>query len=130
MIDDQALRMIDANLNRLREGIRVVEEICRFVFNNASMAKELKNLRHLVRSSAALEALKTRDSQNDVLRPTITVENDRSDLQSVLIANFKRSQESARVLEELLKLFNTDEAEQFKQIRYTLYTLEKQLLTK
>ncbi len=34
MIEKNTLRLIDANLNRLREGIRVVEDIFRYVYND------------------------------------------------------------------------------------------------
>ena len=44
--------------------------------------------------------------------------------------NFKRAEESARALEECLKLINTAEAEKFKQIRYALYDVEKSFFEK
>ncbi len=118
------LRLIDANLNRLREGIRVVEDIFRYVYNNKEIATKLKNLRHLVRTQNYIELLQTRDVANDVLRSSIKSEQNRDDLTSILIANFKRAQESARVLEEFTKLSSIEDSENFKYIRYELYTLE------
>lgn len=118
------LRLIDANLNRLREGIRVVEDIFRYVYNNKEIATKLKNLRHLVRTQNYIELLETRDVANDVLRSSIKSEQNRDDLTSILIANFKRAQESARVLEEFTKLSSIEDSENFKYIRYELYTLE------
>lgn len=122
------LRLLDANLNRLREGVRVAEEICRFVFDDANLARSLKELRHNARTVLYDECLQSRDSDEDVLRPTLSIETDRADIKAVLIANFKRAQESARTLEEILKLHNTQEAEKFKSIRYALYTLEKSVV--
>lgn len=122
------LRIIDANLNRLREGIRVVEDILRYGFNHKAFAVALKNLRHQCKVDAYLEILQTRDSTNDVLQPSTKCEQKRDDLQGIFIANFKRAQESARVLEELLKLDSIILSEHFKTIRYTLYTLEKEIL--
>ncbi|MFA9374397.1 thiamine-phosphate pyrophosphorylase [Poseidonibacter sp.] len=118
------LRIIDANLNRLREGIRVVEDIFRYVYNDKTTALKLKELRHLSRLTLYLELLQTRDIKNDVLRESIKSEQNRTDLDSILIANFKRAQESSRVLEELCKLISIEDSENFKYIRYELYNLE------
>jgi hypothetical protein len=121
-------RVIDANLNRLKEGIRVVEDIMRYRDNNTKISRKLKSLRHLAKIENYLDFLAYRDSINDVLRPTQESELQRLDITSILIANLKRSQESARVLEELFKLIQTDLSENFKHIRYELYDLEKEIL--
>jgi thiamine-phosphate pyrophosphorylase len=123
------LRLIDANLNRLREGIRVVEDIFRYIYNDKQTALKLKELRHLSRIDIYTQMLETRDVKNDVLRESIKSEQNRDDLYSILIANFKRAQESARVLEEFCKLISIKDSENFKYIRYELYTLET-VLTK
>ncbi|MCK9455486.1 MAG: thiamine-phosphate pyrophosphorylase [Sulfurimonas sp.] len=121
-------RVVDANLNRLKEGIRVVEDIVRYKDNNKNISSQLKQLRHKAKIKETLELLKERDSVNDVLRTTIKSELNRDDISSIILANFKRAQESARVLEELYKLHNIEYSENFKQIRYELYTLEKSIL--
>lgn len=121
-------RVIDANLNRLKEGIRVVEDIVRYRDNNKKLAYKLKQLRHKAKIKEILEILKERDSLNDVLRSTIKSELNRNDIFSVMIANFKRAQESARVLEELYKLNSQEYSENFKYIRYELYSLEKEIM--
>ncbi|NOQ31039.1 MAG: thiamine-phosphate pyrophosphorylase [Helicobacteraceae bacterium] len=121
-------RVIDANLNRLREGIRVVEDIERYIFNNKELSSKLKELRHKVKTDNLEELLDSRDSQNDVLRPSMNDELKRKDLKSIIIANYKRAQESSRVLEELFKLSSIQNSELFKNIRYELYTLEKSVL--
>ena len=123
-MEQNELRLIDANLNRLREGIRVVEDIFRFVYNDKQTALKLKELRHKSRLNIYNELLETRDIKNDVLRSSIKSEQNRADLYSVLIANFKRAQESSRVLEEFCKLINIEDSENFKYIRYELYNLE------
>ena len=124
MKKENYLRLIDANLNRLREGIRVVEDIFRYVYNDKLTALKLKELRHLSRLDNYIELLETRDVKNDVLRASIKSEQNRSDLNSILIANFKRAQESSRVLEEFCKLISIEDSENFKYIRYELYNLE------
>lgn len=122
------LRLIDANLNRLREGIRVVEDIFRYVYNNKDIASKLKELRHKSRIDIYDKLLDSRDIKNDVLKTTTASEQSRDDLNSILIANFKRAQESSRVLEEVCKLDSNNNSEVFKYIRYELYDLEKALI--
>ena len=119
---------MDANLNRLREGIRVVEDILRYKENNKLLASKLKELRHGVQTSDTKELLAHRDSINDVLKASTKNEQKRKDIDSIIIANLKRAQESARVLEELYKLKDIEESEKFKAIRYELYVLEKEIL--
>ena len=123
-MNENYLRLIDANLNRLREGIRVVEDIFRYVYNDKQTALKLKELRHLSRLENYIELLETRDVKNDVLRSSIKSEQNRTDLYSILIANFKRAQESSRGLEEFCKLISIKDSENFKYIRYELYNLE------
>ena len=124
--DERIYRVIDANLNRLKEGLRVVEDIKRYVFDDAEVAYKIKSLRHKAKISQK-EFLKFRNSQNDVLKTSTKSEQERSNLDEIIAANFKRAQESARVLEECFKLINLERAELFKSIRYELYELEKEL---
>jgi len=127
-LSPELFRVVDANINRLKEGIRVVEDIMRYRDNNKELSSELKSLRHLARVEETTELLTSRDSVNDVLRPTIKSELNRSDIKSIITANFKRAQESSRVLEELYKLHNAEYSEKFKHIRYELYNLEKEVI--
>jgi thiamine-phosphate pyrophosphorylase len=124
------LRLLDANLNRLREGIRVVEDIFRYIYNDKQTSSKLKSLRHLARLDDYDKLLKSRDIENDVLKISTNSEQARKDLNSILIANFKRAQESSRVLEEFCKLISVKTSENFKNIRYELYSLETIILTK
>jgi len=124
----QTLRIVDANLNRLREGIRVVEDICRFYKNSRDLSLKLKKLRHSSRLNNFHELLSSRDIINDPLKETTKSETNRESLEMIIISNIKRAQESSRVLEEILKLTNKDDAEKFKNIRYELYNLEKEIL--
>lgn len=124
----ELLRVVDANLNRLKEGIRVIEDIARYVHNDKELSTALKTLRHQCKIEPLEELLASRDSVNDVLRPTMQSEMNRTDLRSIVIANYKRGQESSRVLEELYKIVEPCLSERFKNIRYELYTLEKKNL--
>lgn len=125
LLPPELLRVVDANLNRLKEGIRVIEDIARYVHNDKELSTSLKTLRHQCRIEPLEALLASRDSVNDVLRPSMQSEMNRTDLRSILIANYKRGQESSRVLEELYKIVDPALSEQFKHIRYELYTLEK-----
>lgn len=124
----ELFRVCDANLNRLKEGIRVIEDIMRYGNNNKLLSKKLKSLRHLARIDEYELLLQNRDSINDVLRSTQESELNRSDLNSIIAANFKRTQESSRVLEELFKLHDVKQSEKFKHIRYELYDIEKEIV--
>ena len=127
-LSPEIYRVIDANLNRLKEGIRVVEDIMRYRDNNKELSKKLKSLRHKARINEIIKLLQNRDSINDVLRTSTKSEQNRSDILTVLTANFKRAQESARVLEEIFKLEDITQSENFKTIRYELYNLEKEII--
>jgi len=124
-ISPELFRVIDANLNRLKEGIRVIEDIMRYRDNNKELSKKLKSLRHLASIEEYSQLLYYRDSINDVLRPSTQSEMQRNSIVAIMAANFKRAQESSRVLEELFKLHNNTYSENFKHIRYELYDLEK-----
>jgi hydroxymethylpyrimidine phosphate kinase ThiD-like protein len=127
-LSPELFRVIDANINRLKEGIRVVEDIMRYRDNNKDFSTKLKQLRHKSRIDEIDQLLTHRDSINDVLRPTTQSELNRTDIKSIIIANFKRAQESSRVLEELFKLHSVTYSENFKYIRYELYNLEKEIV--
>jgi len=127
-LSPELFRVIDANINRLKEGIRVIEDIKRYRDNDKTTSTKLKTLRHKAKISEIKELLTYRDSINDVLRPTIKSELQRENIASIIIANFKRAEESARVLEELFKLYNIEYSENFKYIRYELYNLEKEII--
>jgi hypothetical protein len=71
-------RVIDANLNRLREGIRVVEDIYRYILDDKDIASRLKNIRHLARGSNYNQLLEHRDIINDCLKSTTDSEKTRN----------------------------------------------------
>jgi thiamine-phosphate pyrophosphorylase len=127
-IDPKFERLIDANLNRLREGLRVLEDLHRYLFDDAKLAAECKAIRHGLQPMYSLERLRYRDVLSDVQKQSTPSEMDRASATEMLIANFARTQEASRVLEEMFKLYDTDRSAHFKQMRYTLYDLEKHSL--
>ena len=120
------LRTIDANINRFKEGIRVVEDILRYEYDSP-LAKELKNIRHITLPDYE-KFIKYRDSKNDILKPSTKSEQTRTSIKDIIVSNLKRAQESARVLEESFKLYDIIISEKFKDARYKLYSLEKEIL--
>jgi len=106
----------------------VIEDIARYIQNDKQTASRLKALRHQSRIDDLQNLLASRDSINDVLRPSVKSEMQRTSIESVLIANYKRAQESSRVLEEVCKILDADLSETFKSVRYEMYSLEKEHL--
>lgn len=122
-------RILDANLDRTREGLRIIEEWCRFGLNSGELAEECKHLRQEV---ARWHTANLRSYRNTIDDPgtelTHPQEEQRSGIEQLLQANFCRVQEALRVLEEYGKLYHPDMGKTFKQMRYQVYTLETRLL--
>lgn len=134
-INDQThiLRTIDAAANRLREGLRVVEDYLRFTLDDAHLMGILKTTRHQLADALKFigpeSLIASRDTLNDVgTAISTTSEFDRQTLEHLLQANLKRVQEATRTLEEFSKLVSVEAASIFKQMRYSFYTLEKSVL--
>ena len=128
--DQATLRIIDANLNRVTEGLRVVEEHCRFGLNDRHLTARLKHLRHEVTAvvtglgQAAL--LAARDTPRDVgTEVTAAGEFHRRTSRELVQANWQRVQQGLRVLEEYVKLLSAEGAERLELLRYQTYTLAK-----
>jgi thiamine-phosphate pyrophosphorylase len=125
-------RIIDANLNRIKEGLRVVEEITRFILDSRNLTSELKKFRHRLDSIIKIlppkaVLLKGRDSLKDIGKTLYGKELKRNDCRDILFANIQRVKESLRVLEEFSKLNNVRAAIRFKEARYHIYELEKKI---
>ena len=129
------LRLVDANLDRLGEGLRVLEDVSRFLLNDAVLSKRLKSLRHtLVKDLGPLERdlLSARRVMEDVGAPTAKHAASRhQDLPALVVANSRRVQESLRVLEEFSRVSGTPlagKAAGFEKARFEVYDLEQQLV--
>lgn len=125
-------RMIDANLNRAREALRVMEDAARFGLDDAALASALKTLRHELAEAGAelptgwLEA--SRDAEGDVGRElTAPGERVRSGLDGVAAAAGGRLTEALRVIEEAAKTLPGGLAERIESIRYRAYDLDRHL---
>jgi thiamine-phosphate pyrophosphorylase len=127
--DRVVYRILDANLDRAREGLRIIEEWCRFGLNHQAYTAQLKSLRQTLAQWHSPELRLARDTPGDPgTSLTHPQEQERSGIVALLQANFCRTQEALRVLEEYGKLYRSDFAESCKDLRYQTYTLESALL--
>jgi thiamine-phosphate pyrophosphorylase len=129
------LRIIDANINRIGEGLRVLEEFARLTLNDPGLTGRLKDIRHkIVHIDADLQQwlIGARDAAGDVgAGMTAAGEENRRDSTETIIANARRVQESLRVLEEIAKEPAAGlESRGYEKSRFELYTIEKELLSK
>ncbi len=120
-------RVLDANINRAREGLRVLEDVARFILNHSALTLTIRRSRHrldtAVRESYP-QLIAARDTGSDEGRGFN--EGKRKDLSGLIIANFKRVEEAMRVLEEFSKLFSERAGKKFKKIRFEIYAAEKE----
>jgi len=133
----EIFRIIDANLNRSREGLRVCEEITRFIMRSPRLTAELKSVRHSVsnivkdlsvRSQALLES---RDAKSDVGKLLkFDGATPKSDCIDIFSANIERVKESLRVLEEFFKLVDPDISARILVLRFKVYDIEKKVIKK
>lgn len=121
-------RILDANLDRAREGLRAIEDWCRFGLDDTPLTQECKALRQELGRWHLAELRAARSTPTDVgTALDHPQERQREDLQAVLQANFCRVQEALRTLEEYGKIGYPDLAAASKQLRYRTYTIESQL---
>ena len=127
-------RILDANANRAREAIRVLEDAARFLLDDEASSRTFKTLRHdLVE---ALSLLPTgllemnRATERDVGRSiSVDSETTRSDARAVLEASAARLGEALRSIEEWAKTLDTEVARRVEQLRYRGYEASGALLT-
>ena len=134
-IPRQTLRIIDANLNRIGEGLRFLEDLARLLLNDAALTQQLKTMRHdmLIGDwSFHQQLLNARNSEGDIgISIEAPGEEKQRELPIMVVANAKRVQESLRVLEEMAKIPEVKlDSEKFKQARFNIYTIERALLSR
>lgn len=125
------LRLLDANLNRAREGLRVLEDTARFVWRDSLLYHAFRNSRHAlarITKTAYPQLISARDTKTDAGRKML--EEKRTELKDLVRANLRRSQEALRVLEEYGKIFSNGSQAKFKSLRFQIYELEKKVLRK
>ncbi|MFG0329206.1 MAG: thiamine phosphate synthase [Phycisphaerales bacterium] len=128
----EVARLLDANANRAREALRVLEDAARFLLDDAELSEALKRARHDLRD--ALERLPdgwleaNRDTPGDVgVQISVEAERERTDANAVIIAAGKRLSEALRSLEEYGKTVDPEFGAAIEAIRYRGYALESAL---
>ncbi len=125
-------RIIDANFNRSREAIRVIEEFCRFALNSGPLTERAKQIRHELSSAIgrlnAGRLISSRDTLGDVgVGKTVDEQLVRGELRDCFTAGCKRLTEALRVLAEMTQTQDRSVAETIEKLRYAAYTLEKDI---
>ncbi|HIE13130.1 MAG TPA: thiamine phosphate synthase [Desulfotomaculum sp.] len=122
-------RLLDANLNRACEGLRLLEDVARFVLDDAALTEKIRTARHELRDAAKelpSGLLATRDVPRDF--GAAYMEAPHVKTSAFVTANARRVQEAARVLEETARYLAPAAAETFKRTRFLAYEIEKGLL--
>lgn len=136
-IQQGAFRILDANLHRATEGLRVLMDVARFACDDKDVSERLKMLRH--RLFGAIEqipgyyskARDARESEKDVGREAaVGAKGFRKDICDIYRANLHRSQEALRVLEETGKLFSPQLGAELESLRFILYQVDKEFQPK
>ena len=122
-------RLLDANLDRAREGLRVLEDWARFGLDRADLVARSKDLRQrlgLVHGDHLKLARHTAtDPAAGMGHPA---QAERQAPEQVLAANAARVQEALRVIEEFGRCPEPELAAEAAAVRYALYDLEVDLL--
>ena len=135
MVKREIFRLIDANFNRSREGLRVCEDIARFILNSSALVEELKSVRHDI--SNVMKGfsvnpnilLESRDVEKDVgRRSKFKSEMKRLNSIDIFYANLERAKESLRALEEFFKLIDRRSSARFTVLRFKAYSIEKKAI--
>ena len=134
IMEQEVAQIIDANLNRAKEGLRVVEEVARFVLRNEKLTKEIKSQRNIwANLFKNQDLIKFRDTTKDLGKYKDFDDSSYRGLCETTQRNLSRAQEGCRVLEEFSKLFSKELPPKIKEIRFNIYELEKtitQLISK
>ncbi len=126
--------LIDANLGRAKEGMRVVEDTVRFVLRHEALYVKIRPLRHLLAQLEHLLGGATRLTGRGFGQDLgqTSLENNmasRRNFFGLMKANFSRLEEALRVLEEYSKIYLPLHYFHFQKLRYDVYHLEFEILS-
>ena len=123
------LRLLDANLDRAREGLRVLEDWCRFALDRPDLVARSKDLRQrLGRQHHERFKLARHSASDPAAGLAHPAQLERLEDSAVLAANAGRVQEALRVLEEFGRRDEPELASEAAAIRYLVYDLEVDLI--
>lgn len=125
-------RLLDANINRSSEGLRLLEDIARFELESPQISFELKSIRHGIRAIGKgwIDISRDRNTEDDCGIGLDTEDNfERPNLTSLVSANSSRVCEAFRVIEEIARVVkNTRVAKEVSAWRYCVYQIEKKII--
>ncbi len=134
MIDSEIYRIIDVNLNRTKEGLRIVEDIIRFILKDEKLTLKVKELRHRADEIFSYinheDLLKNRDIESDFGKDTDEQIYQRENIKEFIVANLKRVQEGFRATEEFSRLISPQLSKKYKENRFLSYQIEKEIISK
>ena len=131
---EKIYRLIDANFNRTKEGLRVCEDTARFIFDDKKATRRYKVIRHRLEALlgslpiSKTSVIQSRNIRRDVGKKALKSEFHRQNAKDIFYSNSQRTKESLRVLEEFLKLVKANDAFEVKKIRYQIYELERKIV--
>jgi thiamine-phosphate pyrophosphorylase len=127
--DLRVYQIIDANLDRAREGLRVLEDWARFGPGGDIFVANIKNYRQILGKNHLRIYKQSRNYIEDQCKGLSHKEqNNRKTTEQIISSNAGRVQEALRVIEEFSRLHNKELSKVASEIRYEIYTLEIDLL--
>ena len=127
--DLRIAQIIDANLDRAREGLRVLEDWARFALGRKDLVKSIKNFRQNLGKNHLKVYKESRNFIKDECSGLSHPEQfKRNNASSIISSNAARVQEALRVIEEFSRNHNQNLCKISSEIRYEIYNLEILLL--
>ncbi len=127
--DQRIAQIIDANLDRAREGLRVMEDWARFALGRKDLVKEIKNYRQILGKHHLISYKESRNFNTDECTGLAHPEQfKRNKAEDIISTNAARVQEALRVIEEFSRNHNEELCILASNIRYQIYDLEIQLI--
>lgn len=121
-METKVFQIVDVNLNRVTEGLRVVEEVARFTLKDKQLTKYIKDERHKLREIAKqIGVVEFRNSSKDFGKDADFDDSSYKNILELTLRNLKRAQEGCRVIEEFSKLFDESLSPVIKKIRFKTY---------
>ena len=127
--DNRIAQLIDANLDRAREGLRVMEDWCRFGLKRNDFSIQIKDWRQKLGAHHHNIYRKARlTSEDPGIGISHPLQKNRTTPEDIFIANSSRVQEALRVLEEFTRITDPTLSEVATRIRYETYEIEIKVL--
>jgi len=136
-MSEQVFQIMDANLNRTREGLRVCEDIARFAIADKNISKALKTTRHSATNAfihskkvGLKKLLQARNVKEDALKLIDFEKICHPNISDIFMSNIERVKESFRVLEECSKIIDKNISHKYRKLRFGVYEIEKEAIKK